>query len=560
MKNKFKQSLLAAGLCAALVTSATAAENLLNNPSFEEEGTTGIPLTFDAYLIPNDAYDPLDPENTGPEFFFNGALFGSLLFEVVPGWQNEAAFSLFNGDGFGANPVAIGTPAVGASDGSNALHIPIASGRFGDIPFVFQRAYLNPNLLAQPGEEYYASVEILREELPTEFIDFEGNPALPIALLGLAFYDDNGVLLEDMAPASISKGTRGDCPFPAANAPGGDFTDPALLNQWTKLQSQAVTASADTILIDCEVKAPADTASIGFYLFNIDFSGDPKPVWFDNAFLGKLEPDDDGDRIQNGVDVDPITASADFSDGTSSGTVVSDGDSILAIDDAADPALGINIVSDPGMGSPARVRVCDSLASIRIERGSELDVTCGSVILNVADGSAPVALEIVIDGQPAVITVPANNDVTFDDEAEVVSVADSSTGDPVTFTQGDSSIQIAAGQTLSRVEIDVKPGDEPNCFNINGHGVIPVAILGSDTVDVSTVDRGSLAFSGLAVRVRGNDARSCGIEDVNADGFDDLVCQFEDDGQWTAGGSVATLQGLIGDEPFSGSDNICIVP
>ena len=30
------------------------------------------------------------------------------------------------------------------------------------------------------------------------------------------------------------------------------------------------------------------------------------------------------------------------------------------------------------------------------------------------------------------------------------------------------------------VEIDIKPGSDPNCFNNNGHGVIPVAILSSN--------------------------------------------------------------------------------
>ena len=38
------------------------------------------------------------------------------------------------------------------------------------------------------------------------------------------------------------------------------------------------------------------------------------------------------------------------------------------------------------------------------------------------------------------------------------------------------------------VEIDVKPGSDPNCFNINGHGVIPVAILGDSNLDVADID------------------------------------------------------------------------
>ena len=36
-----------------------------------------------------------------------------------------------------------------------------------------------------------------------------------------------------------------------------------------------------------------------------------------------------------------------------------------------------------------------------------------------------------------------------------------------------------------QVAIDIKPGSDPNCFNNNGNGVIPVAILGSASFDVA---------------------------------------------------------------------------
>jgi len=115
--------------------------------------------------------------------------------------------------------------------------------------------------------------------------------------------------------------------------------------------------------------------------------------------------------------------------------------------------------------------------------------------------------------------------------------------------------------TLS-VEIDVKPGSDPNCFNINGHGVVPVAILGSEVFDVAQVDIGSLYFGGLGVRVRGSKGPTCHIEDTNADGFLDLVCQFEDDAEnWSAGGATADLEGTTLDgRQFEASDSICIVP
>ena len=63
----------------------------------------------------------------------------------------------------------------------------------------------------------------------------------------------------------------------------------------------------------------------------------------------------------------------------------------------------------------------------------------------------------------------------------------------------------------------------------------------------------------------------CSIEDVSGDfaypegapdGYDDLVCQFEDDASlWIEGEAEATLAGsLLDGTPFAGTDTINIVP
>jgi YVTN family beta-propeller protein len=112
------------------------------------------------------------------------------------------------------------------------------------------------------------------------------------------------------------------------------------------------------------------------------------------------------------------------------------------------------------------------------------------------------------------------------------------------------------------VKIDVKPGSDPNCFNINGHGVVPVAILGTADFDVSNINATTLSFNGLKVRVRGK-GPLCSTEDVNEDGHFDLVCQFEDDpDNWMVGNAMAGLTGVLADETtiIGGIDSICIVP
>ena len=121
----------------------------------------------------------------------------------------------------------------------------------------------------------------------------------------------------------------------------------------------------------------------------------------------------------------------------------------------------------------------------------------------------------------------------------------------------------SAGKCRSlTVDIDVKPGSDTNSINLNGHGVIAVAINGSDNFSVVDVDFGTLVFEGLEVGVKGNQGPQCGLVDWNQDGYLDAVCHFEDDVEnWAGGETVATLTGQLFDgTAFEGSDSIRLVP
>jgi hypothetical protein len=115
-----------------------------------------------------------------------------------------------------------------------------------------------------------------------------------------------------------------------------------------------------------------------------------------------------------------------------------------------------------------------------------------------------------------------------------------------------------------RVAIDIKPGSDPNCFNSDGHGVIPVAILGSADFNVDWINQSTVQLEGLSVKVVGKKTEKllAHTEDVNGDGFDDLVVQIEDqDGAFTSGNGTAKVTGELSDgTPFEGADDICIVP
>ena len=132
------------------------------------------------------------------------------------------------------------------------------------------------------------------------------------------------------------------------------------------------------------------------------------------------------------------------------------------------------------------------------------------------------------------------------------------------YPKTDFADRFAAGCIW--IAIDVKPGSDPNCFNINGHGVIPVAILGSDDFNVTEagIDVDSLSFLGSQVRVRGKKGPLCSTEYSNGDNYLDMVCHFEDpesNEEWIEGTTIGTLTGYLTDgTPIKGTDSICIVP
>ena len=121
---------------------------------------------------------------------------------------------------------------------------------------------------------------------------------------------------------------------------------------------------------------------------------------------------------------------------------------------------------------------------------------------------------------------------------------------------------IGSSSTIVRVAIDIKPGDFPNSINLRSNGVVPVAILGSSSFDVSQVDPASLVLAGAKVKAIGKGKYSCHGEDVNRDGRTDLVCQFQTSELVVRpGDSMVVLEGTtFAGGRFRGEDTIRIVP
>jgi len=139
------------------------------------------------------------------------------------------------------------------------------------------------------------------------------------------------------------------------------------------------------------------------------------------------------------------------------------------------------------------------------------------------------------------------------------------------FCWGNSDDPDCEEYLVRTVGIDVKPGSAENCLNMNGHGKIPVAVLGGSDFDVESIDQSTLRFAGLEVAKKGKDREQCSIEDVSGDftypggtpdGYPDLVCHFLDDlDLWMPGEGEATLTGELADgRMIEGTNEICLVP
>jgi hypothetical protein len=101
-------------------------------------------------------------------------------------------------------------------------------------------------------------------------------------------------------------------------------------------------------------------------------------------------------------------------------------------------------------------------------------------------------------------------------------------GNPLVYDQrGEGFTRIVNGtvdigafedQTLF-VQIDIKPGSDPNSINLASNGLIAVAIFTTEDFDASLVNAGTILFAGAS-------SVHSALEDVDGDGDLDMVLHF----------------------------------
>jgi len=106
------------------------------------------------------------------------------------------------------------------------------------------------------------------------------------------------------------------------------------------------------------------------------------------------------------------------------------------------------------------------------------------------------------------------------------------------------------------INIDIKPGGNPNSINLKSKGVVPVAVLTDGNFDASAINPETVTFAG-AKPVRWK------MTDVDDDGDQDMLFHFntQDLLDLDENSTEATLTGQTGDgQPIHGTDTVKIVP
>jgi len=147
----------------------------------------------------------------------------------------------------------------------------------------------------------------------------------------------------------------------------------------------------------------------------------------------------------------------------------------------------------------------------------------------------------------------------------------------VTDSEGQSDTNDTALTILPKpafeVAVAIRPGSCPNPLNVKSSGVLPVAILGSEDLDVNTIDVASIELAGVGVvrhsfedvATSASDINDCNCTEDGPDGFTDLTLKFLTQDIVEAIGDVnhgdvlpLELTGvLFGERPIEGAD--CIV-
>ncbi len=336
--------------------------------------------------------------------------------------------------------------------------------------------------------------------------------------------------------------------------------------------------------------APAETATFGSSIARIAVSGGLAYVTEPSSGLRIIDVSNPANPLELGaIDVPGFVVDVDVA-GNLAYLAIDDstGTSGVSIIDVSNPALPVPIGStDTADRLPFDVAVSDDLAYVPAIGGS----LRGLIITDVSDPFAPAELAFLVQPNARDVRIVGNrayyvfgNDISFGSGQGGLRIID--TTDPTTpinigradtmvdefagvdveVTANEDWVYVAvtgqgAGLRIFRVSdcptatpIEVDPGGAPKVIPMSGDLLIPVAIFGSETLDVTNFDQASLKFGPA-----GAEFVSTSFEDVDDDGFQDLYVTFRaGDAGLSAADDQLCFEGENAGEPFAGCDWVTV--
>ena len=205
--------------------------------------------------------------------------------------------------------------------------------------------------------------------------------------------------------------------------------------------------------------------------------------------------------------------------------------------------------------------------TVHLDASVEIVYLYAGSVLNIYSGSVKYHIALSIDEPYAKVTVYGTNFALDGDSVNpgqvpiingvgVLTVTYEGTDEPVNL-KFFSNIPIYLVETaVNEVEIDIKPGSNPNSINLKSRGVVPVAVFTIASFNAGAIDPGTVLFAG-AKPVR------CTLKDVDDDGDMDMLFHFktQDMEELKESSTEATLTGTtFGGENIELTDEVRIVP
>jgi hypothetical protein len=274
----------------------------------------------------------------------------------------------------------------------------------------------------------------------------------------------------------------------------------------TELISRSPTnAAANNSSGDCvnlpSVDVDGSGSAVAFSSYASNLTGAPDDA-FSDAFVSRpLPADGDGDGIADGIDTIPGTFSNDFSDGTTYGQIKNRNGLAVSVRDSIAATGGVR-VTIPGTGpNKANLSICG--IAVKAGPGTNADFKCGSVIVTVDPGSAPI--EVVIGPDLAIVTIPAGVEAEVDQTPSGAFTVENVIGGAVTVDVDGTTTTVPAGGSLAGNAWDftgfLSPVDNDGVLNAAAAGkAIPIRwqLLDVGGAPVTNLSTASLSVRALA--------------------------------------------------------------